>query len=108
MPFGRSRASANIFVLVFIRRPSLGGWLYDVETRNTHALQRRNTLQTMVIAAREGQAAAARHMGQEAAPSLRITAALCVCAWGQNCGLTSRQPLENNHLVQTTVYGAPI
>ena len=51
------------------------------ETR-TNAPQRHNTLHTMAIEMREGQAAAARQMAQGAVAFSRITAVLCACARG--------------------------
>ena len=47
---------------------------------HTNAPQRRNTLQTMAIEAREVQAAAAWEIAQEAAVSLRITDVVCMRA----------------------------
>ena len=57
--------------------------------------QRYNTLQTMAMEVREGQAAAARQMVQGAAAPSLIAVVLCMCApLGQNCDLTSRRNLE--------------
>ena len=70
----------------------------------TNVPQRHNTLQTMAIEVREGQAAAARQMAQGAAASSRISAVSCVYARGgkfEICGLTSRQHLEKTYLVPT-------
>ena len=74
----------------YIRRHFSEGWLYDFEKpKHTNAPQRHNTLQTMAIEVRQGQAAAARQMAHGAAASLRITAVLCVCARG---GKTKKIP----------------
>ena len=62
---------------------------------NTNASQRHKTLQIMAIELREGQAAAARQMIQEAAASSPMTAVPCVCA-GAKSRLTSGQHLESN------------
>ena len=57
--------------------------MYEFEIpKHTNTPQRHNTLQTMAIEVREGQAAAARQMAQGAAASSRNTAVLCVCARG--------------------------
>ena len=75
-------AEANSNVQYF-RWHVLEGWLYDFENpKHTNAPQRHNTLQTMVIEVREGQAAAARRMAQGAAAYSRIAAVLCVCVRG--------------------------
>ena len=47
------------------------------------APRRRNTLETMAIEVREGQAATTRQMAQGAAASLGTAAVLCVSAGGK-------------------------
>ena len=50
---------------------------------HTNAPRRHNTLQTMAIEVREGQAAAARQLAPEGAAAYsRISAVLCVCSRG--------------------------
>ena len=68
----------NTFIGIF---QGGGCTIRKAETR-TNAPQRHNTLQTMAIEVREGQAAAARQMTQGAAASSRFTGVLCVCARG--------------------------
>ena len=71
-------AAFNILVGFFQR----GGGTIP-KSRNTHnAPQHHNTLHTMAIDVRVGQAAAARHMAQVAAASSRLTAVLFLCARG--------------------------
>ena len=89
-------AMSNIFVGMFrglvVR--------YRKAETYTNAPQRHNTLQTMAIEVREGQAAAARQMAQGAAATSRITSVVCTCErGGKFCGLISRQHLEKKYLV---------
>ena len=73
-----AEANSNV---QYIGRHFSAGWLYDFEKlKHINAPQRLNTLQTMAIEVREGQAAAARQMAEGSAASSRITAVLCVCA----------------------------
>ena len=75
----RSQLQCSLYSLAFFRRVVVR--FRNSET-HTNAPQRHNTLQTMAIEVREGEAAAARQMAQEAAASSRNTAVLCACAHG--------------------------
>ena len=71
----RSEQQCSIYSLTFFR-----GVVVRFRKAETHtnALQRQNTLQTMAIEVRKGQAAAARQMGQ-GLPHLRAFLMFCAC-----------------------------